>query len=140
MPVAVAAAVVGAAATIYTGNKARGEQRRAQAIENRRRRNQARRDALLSAEEALMQRQGIIQAGENQGVSGSSTVAGGTAAIQSGLGGALGFAEQNNQFLTAANQRMARASEWLALGESVNAITSAVSSGMTNKKMLDQNS
>lgn len=133
MPFTVAAAVVGAAATIYTGNKARGEQRRARSIENRRRRNEARREALLSAEDALIQRQGIVQAGENQGVGGASTVAGGTAAIQSGLGGALGFAEQNNQFITAANQRMARASEWLALGETINTVTSAVSSAYAPK-------
>lgn len=135
MPVAVAAAAIGAGATLYTANRARKDQRRAQAIENRRRRNEARREALLSAEQAIIQRQGIIQAGENQGVSGASTVAGGIAAIQSGLGGALGFAEQNNQFLTAANQRMARASEWLALGETINTVASAASSAYTGGQM-----
>lgn len=128
MPFAVAAAAVTAAATIYTSNRQRKEQRRAQRIENKRRRAAARRDAQQAIGESLIQRADVVQAGANQGVSGASTLLGAVGSIQSQTASGLAFAEQNNQYITAANQRMARASEWAALGQDIRAVNSAIQS------------
>ena len=128
MPWAVAAAVVTAASTVYTGRKQRKEQRRAQRIENKRRKLEARRQAQSMISEGLIQRADVVQSGANQGVSGASTVLGAAGSIQSQVSGALAFAEQNNQYITAANQRLARAAEWRQLGQDIQAVNQAFQS------------
>lgn len=117
MPWAVAAAV---AVTAYTGERARQDQKRASRIENNRRRAQSRREAQQKIGEAFFQRQDVVQGAANQGVLGASTVQGATGSIVSQMGSGLAFAEQNNQFITAANQRLAQAQQWTSLGNNVS--------------------
>lgn len=129
MPVAVVAAVA-AVGTVYTAERARQDQKRANRIENKRRRAQARREAQDKVGEAFFQRQDVVQQAANQGVLGASTTQGALGSIGSQLGSGLAFAEQNNQFITAANQRLAQAAQWTALGNNIQTIGNAVTSGM----------
>lgn len=127
----IAVAAVTAAATIYTTERARQDQKRAARIENKRRRAQSRREAQQKIGEAFFQRQDVVQGAANQGVLGASTVQGATGSIVSQMGSGLAFAEQNNQFITAANQRLAQAQQWGSLGNNIQAIGSAVMSAMS---------
>lgn len=129
MPMAAVAIAVGAA-TVYTSERARQDQKRASRIENKRRRAASRREAQQKIGEAFFQRQDVVQGAANQGVMGASTVQGATGSIVSQMGSGLAFAEQNNQFITAANQRLAQAQQWQALGNNIQTMGSAFMGAM----------
>lgn len=113
--VAIAAAVVSSVATVgslYSQNRAnRANQQAAQA--------QRRQEALSAAVQRRQQQKAFrqtqaqaIQAGENQGVAGSSGVAGGVGSIGSQFRANLSFLDQNTQLADFAGNMFDKAARW----------------------------
>lgn len=97
--VAIAAAVVGAVATgasIYQGQKAAKENRKAMRIEQQRQDLAAARERRQAIRQARMAYAQTQQAGENQGVSATSAAAGGLANITGQLNSNLSFLDTMN--------------------------------------------
>lgn len=108
-------AVVGgvlAVGAVQQGRQARKEQRRARQIQQRSQRLQAGRSAIQAVREAQVQRASVIQAGENQGVGGSSAVLGGAGSIQSTTGSNIGFAQQIFGLQQQASRRLEQSAQF----------------------------
>lgn len=80
--------------SLQQSRQARKQTKKAERLDERRSKLQASRSAVESIRKAQVARAQILQAGENQGVGGSSAVAGGVASIASSTAGNLGFADQ----------------------------------------------
>lgn len=109
--------------SLYEGRRSRKMQERAMKIDERRAKLQSMRSSVQQIRQAQMARADILQMGENQGVSGSSGVAGGMASAQSQATGNIAFAQQifglqqsYNRMRSAANAHSFNASAFNQLG------------------------
>jgi len=91
---AIYTAVVLAAASVFESQKSRKDARKARMVREKSNRLQSGRQAVEQVRQAQIARADIIQAGENQGVGGSSAVIGGAGSVQSQAGSNIGFAQQ----------------------------------------------
>jgi len=82
------------AAGTQQSRQARKQSKKARQLDEQRTKLQASKNAVESVREAQIARAQILQAGENQGVAGSSSVAGGVSSVQSTSAGNIGFANQ----------------------------------------------
>ena len=120
---ALAAGTVG---SLYEGRRARKMQERAMRVDEKRSKLQAMRSSVQQIRQAQIQRAEIMQMGENQGVAGSSGVAGGMASAQSQATGNIAFAQQifglqqsYNRMRSAANKHSFNAQAFGQLGQAV---------------------
>jgi len=74
--------------------KSRKEAAKARKLQERARNLQSARGIAEQVRQAQVARAQVIQAGENQGVAGSSAVAGGASSVQAQAGGNIAFAQQ----------------------------------------------
>ena len=80
--------------SLQQSRQARKQTKKANRLDERRAKLQATRSAVESIRKSQVARAQIVQAGENQGVGGSSAVSGGVASIASSTAGNIGFADQ----------------------------------------------
>ncbi len=102
----------GVAGSLYSSRKARKQQKRAQQIQMKSAKLQSARQAVQQVRGAQIARAQILQAGENQGVGGSSGVMGGAGSATSQAGGNIGFANQLFGMQQSAQRLMQSANTW----------------------------
>jgi len=80
--------------SLSESRKARKDTKRARAVQAKSTKLQSARSAVQSIRQAQISRANVIQQGENQGVGGSSAVAGGAGSITTQSGSNIAFAQQ----------------------------------------------
>ena len=129
---AVGATIALAAVSLQEGRRSRKMQEKAVKVDEKRSKLQAMRSSVQQIRQAQIQRAEIAQMGENQGVSGSSGVAGGMASAQSQATSNIAFAQQifglqqsYNRMRSAANTYSFNASALNQLGSAAITIAGA---------------
>lgn len=108
---------------ITEAREARKDQAKARKIQQRSNRLQAGRSAMEQVRAGQVARAQVIQAGENQGVSGSSAVQGGASSVQAQVGGTLDFASQLFAMQQSANRLQESAFKHQSNAQDAKAIT-----------------
>ena len=147
---AIAAVVIAAVGLISSADsckQARTHQKRARKIQAGRARLEASRQAMETLREAQVKRAQIIQQGANQGVSGSSVVAGAAGSVQSQASSNISFAQQifglqqsSRRLMESANElqnQSALASQVATFAANTDSFSSAFSSRATPAPVID---
>lgn len=103
------AALAGTAASVYSSEKARKEQKRANRAQERIRQTQSARERLAQVRESRIAQAQILQSGATQGTSGSSPVQGAYSAVGSATAGNIQFINQMDSLQQEVFRRMEKA-------------------------------
>lgn len=126
-----ATAVVATGASIYEGEQANSQQKKAQNYQRQQNDLQAARQQRDAVRQARIAAATAVQAGANQGVSNSSAVQGGVGSIQSQTNDNVSFLDTYNKLSDQASTALGKASEFQTnasiFGSVANLATSAYS-------------
>ena len=110
---------MGAFADIAASEKARGEKKKVNKIQDKVRQSQDARARVAQIRQARMAQAQVIQSGATQGASGSSAVQGGVSAIGANANNNIQFINQIDTLQQAVNKRMEKANDFTALASGI---------------------
>ena len=110
---------MGAFADIAASEKARGEKKKVNKIQDKVRQSQDARARVAQIRQARMAQAQVIQSGATQGASGSSAVQGGVSAIGTNANNNIQFINQIDTLQQAVNKRMEKANDFTALASGI---------------------
>ena len=119
---------MGAVADIVVSEKARGQKKKANKIQERVRQTQDARARVAQIRQARMSQAQVVQSGATQGALGASAVQGGYSAIGSNVENNIQFINQIDTMQQAVNKRMEKANDYTALASNIAQIKSMATS------------
>ena len=120
--------LIGTAASVVSGQKARSEQKKANKVQQRVRQTQDARARIAQVREARRAQAQIIQSGATQGAMNSSAVQGGVAAVGSNAENNIQFINQVDNFQQTIARRMENANKFQAMASTFGTVASLASS------------
>lgn len=136
--IGVAAAVVGTGYSIYAGERANSQAKKATKLQQQQADLSAARQKRDSVRQARMAYAQAQAAAENQGVSGSSSAQGGQASIVSQLNDNLSFLDQYGFISDQASKALGKAQSWRASAQMGGAIAGFGGTVFANAPQIEQ--
>lgn len=129
LPVLVGVSVASTAASIYSGEKARKEQKRANRAQERIRQTQSARERLAQVRQTRIAQSQILQSGATQGTMESSTTQGAYSAVGSTAAGNIQFINQMDNLQQEVFRRMEKANMYSAQAGYYGAVSNLAMQG-----------
>lgn len=121
--VLIGAAIAGTGASIYSSEKARSQQRKAERKQNNMRKLQSARDAMGQVRQARIAQAQIIQGAATAGTDTSSAAQGGYAAVGSSAAGNIQFINQIDSIQSQIARNMEKANQYAGNASTFNALS-----------------
>lgn len=129
IPILVGTAVASTAASIYSSEKSRSQQRKAARKQENLRKRQSARDSMAQVRQARIAQAQVLQGAGTQGTMSSSAAQGGYSAIGALTGGNMQFINQIDSMNSAIARNMEKANQYAGQASTFNAVSNLAMMG-----------
>lgn len=129
IPILVGTAVASTAASIYSSEKSRSQQRKAARKQENLRKRQSARDSMAQVRQARIAQAQVLQGAGTQGTMSSSAAQGGYSAIGALTGGNMQFINQIDSMNSAIARNMEKANQYAGNASTFNAVSNLAMMG-----------